>query len=104
MAIVLITVFVMGGATEFALKVFKIDTGVDEHTYMRETLLEPIVPSTLMNFGMLTRNLSKHNFPSTQIFLKLTLSPFVTVRTPSYLSFGSPRLQSERRNEERIFC
>jgi hypothetical protein len=51
MAIVLFTVFVMGGATEFALKVFKIDTGVDEYTYMRETLLEPIVPSGISYFG-----------------------------------------------------
>eukprot|EP00980_Cylindrotheca_fusiformis_P029334 scaffold23297_cov132-Cylindrotheca_fusiformis.AAC.12 len=50
MAIVLITVFVLGGATEFALKLFGIDTGVDEHTYMRDTLLEPIVPSTIRNF------------------------------------------------------
>jgi len=50
MAIVLITVFLLGGTTELALKIFKIDTGVDEHTYMRETLREPIVSSRVRNF------------------------------------------------------
>lgn len=40
MAIVLITVYVLGGTTELALKIFRIDTGVDEHTYMRDTLRE----------------------------------------------------------------
>jgi len=50
MAIVLITVFLLGGTTELALKIFKIDTGVDEQTYMRETLREPIVSSKIRNF------------------------------------------------------
>lgn len=52
MAIVLITVFGLGGTTELALKLFKIDTNVDEHTYMRETLREPIVSSRIRNFGV----------------------------------------------------
>ena len=51
MAIVLITVFLLGGTTELALKIFEIDTDVDEHTYMRETLREPIVSSRIRNFG-----------------------------------------------------
>jgi hypothetical protein len=51
MAIVLITVYIMGGTTETALNKLKIPTGVDEDQYMAERLREPVVPNALRNFG-----------------------------------------------------
>jgi NhaP-type Na+/H+ or K+/H+ antiporter len=51
MAIVLITVFLLGGTTEMVLRYLKIKVNVDEETYMRERLREPVVASAISNFG-----------------------------------------------------
>ena len=51
MAIVLITVFLLGGTTEMTLNFLKIDVGVDEETYMVKSLREPVVSSAVTNFG-----------------------------------------------------
>ena len=51
MALVLITVFVLGGTTECALACFKIKIGVDEETYMKERLREPVISSWIIKFG-----------------------------------------------------
>ena len=51
MAIVLITVYIMGGTTEAALNKLKIPTGVDEEQYMAERLREPVIPNVMRNFG-----------------------------------------------------
>ena len=51
MAIVLITVFVLGGTTEMTLGLLNIKLGVDEKTYMEQKLREPVVSSALHNFG-----------------------------------------------------
>jgi hypothetical protein len=51
MAIVLITVFFLGGTTEMTLNYLQINTGVDEETYMRSSLREPVVSSAITNFG-----------------------------------------------------
>ena len=51
MAIVLITVFLLGSTTEAALACFKIRVGVDEDTYMKERLREPVISSWLITFG-----------------------------------------------------
>jgi hypothetical protein len=51
MAIVLITVYIMGGTTEAALNALKIPTGVDEDQYMAERLREPVIPNAVRNFG-----------------------------------------------------
>ena len=58
MAIVLVTVFVLGGTTEMALNYLNIGVGVDEDTYMRETLREPVLSSFLSKFGKWPRYLS----------------------------------------------
>lgn len=50
MAIILITVFVLGLTTECALSWFNIDVGVDEKKYMQSYLREPIASNTLLNF------------------------------------------------------
>jgi hypothetical protein len=50
MAIILITVFGLGGTTEVALNCFKIDTGVDEDNYMVQTLREPIISNNIRKF------------------------------------------------------
>ena len=50
MALVIITMFFFGGTTEIALRLFKIDTGVDEAVYMRDTLREDIVPNRIRTF------------------------------------------------------
>mmetsp|Transcript_319 Transcript_319/g.840 ORF Transcript_319/g.840 Transcript_319/m.840 type:complete len:678 (+) Transcript_319:143-2176(+) len=49
MAIILITVFVFGLATECALSWFNIDVGVDEKKYMQSYLREPIASNALLN-------------------------------------------------------
>ena len=49
MAIILITVFVLGLTTECALSWFNIDVGVDEEKYMQSYLREPIASNTLLN-------------------------------------------------------
>ena len=48
MAIILITVFVLGLTTECALSWFDIDVGVDEKKYMQSYLREPIASNTLL--------------------------------------------------------
>lgn len=50
MALVLITVFLLGGTTELALSCLNINVGVDEDTYMRENLNEPVVSNAITNF------------------------------------------------------
>mmetsp|Transcript_16230 Transcript_16230/g.26401 ORF Transcript_16230/g.26401 Transcript_16230/m.26401 type:complete len:651 (-) Transcript_16230:806-2758(-) len=50
MAVVLITVFLLGSTTELALSWFKINVGVDEKKYMQSYLREPIVSSAITNF------------------------------------------------------
>eukprot|EP00934_Nitzschia_sp_Nitz4_P009248 Nitzschia sp. Nitz4//scaffold22_size323478//285509//289544//NITZ4_000585-RA/size323478-processed-gene-0.425-mRNA-1//1//CDS//3329543171//9238//frame0 len=50
MALVVITVFILGGTTELALNTLNINVGVDEDQYMKESLKEPVVSNTLMNF------------------------------------------------------
>jgi NhaP-type Na+/H+ or K+/H+ antiporter len=50
MALVVITVFVLGGTTELVLSFLGIDVGVDEDTYMRESLKEPLVSNKITNF------------------------------------------------------
>lgn len=50
MALVVFTVFVLGGTTELALSALKIDVGVDEETYVRESLREPVVSNAVTNF------------------------------------------------------
>lgn len=50
MALVVITVFFLGGTTELALSFLNIDVGVDEDTYMRESLKEPLVSNKITNF------------------------------------------------------
>lgn len=49
MAIILITVFVLGLSTECALSWFNIDVGVDEKKYMQSYLREPIASNALIN-------------------------------------------------------
>ncbi len=49
MAIILITVFVLGLTTECALSWFNIDVGVDEKKYMQSYLREPIASNRLLN-------------------------------------------------------
>ena len=49
MAIILITMFVLGLTTECALSWFDIDVGVDEKKYMQSYLREPIASNTLLN-------------------------------------------------------
>jgi NhaP-type Na+/H+ or K+/H+ antiporter len=51
MAIVLITVFLMGGTTETALGFFKINIGVDEDIYMKQSLREPVISNSILKFG-----------------------------------------------------
>jgi sodium/hydrogen exchanger 8 len=51
MAIVLITVFLLGGTTEMTLNFLQINIGVDEETYMKKSLREPVVSSAITNFG-----------------------------------------------------
>ena len=43
MAIILITMFVLGGTTECVLSLLQIPTGVDEERFMKERLREPVV-------------------------------------------------------------
>jgi NhaP-type Na+/H+ or K+/H+ antiporter len=50
MAVVLITVFLLGSTTELALSWFNIDVGVDEKKYMQSYVREPIVSNVLTNF------------------------------------------------------
>jgi NhaP-type Na+/H+ or K+/H+ antiporter len=50
MAVVLITVFLLGSTTELALSWFNIDVGVDEKKYMQSYVREPIVSNGLTNF------------------------------------------------------
>jgi NhaP-type Na+/H+ or K+/H+ antiporter len=50
MALVLITVFFLGGTTELVLSTLGINVGVDEDTYMRESLKEPLVSNAITNF------------------------------------------------------
>jgi len=50
MAIILITVFVLGLTTECALSWFMIDVGVDEKKYMQSYLREPIASNALLNW------------------------------------------------------
>ncbi|KAL3912607.1 MAG: hypothetical protein SGILL_006815, partial [Bacillariaceae sp.] len=50
MAVVLITVFLLGTTTELALSWFKIDVGVDEKKYMQAYVREPIVSNGITNF------------------------------------------------------
>ena len=50
MALVVITVFLLGGTTEIALSVLKINVGVDEETYIQESLREPVVSNAVTNF------------------------------------------------------
>lgn len=50
MALVVITVFMLGGTTELVLSFLRIDVGVDEDTYMRESLKEPLVSNKITNF------------------------------------------------------
>jgi hypothetical protein len=51
MAIVLVTVFLLGGTTELALTSLKINVGVDEEKFMKDSLREPVVSSAISNFG-----------------------------------------------------
>jgi NhaP-type Na+/H+ or K+/H+ antiporter len=57
MALVVITVFMLGGTTELALSFLRIDVGVDEDTYMRESLKEPLVSNKVTDFEQ------RHVFP-----------------------------------------
>jgi len=57
MALVVITVFILGGTTELVLSILGIDVGVDEDTYMRESLKEPLVSNKITNFE------KRHVFP-----------------------------------------
>ncbi len=57
MALVVITVFLLGGTTEFALSCLSINVGVDEETYMKESLKEPLVSNAITNFE------KRHVFP-----------------------------------------
>lgn len=50
MALVVITVFLLGGTTELALSCLNINLGVDEDTYMKESLKEPLVSNAITNF------------------------------------------------------
>ncbi|KAG7374479.1 Na+/H+ antiporter NhaP like protein [Nitzschia inconspicua] len=50
MAVVLITVFLLGSTTELALSWFNIDVGVDEKKYMQSYVREPIVSNAITNF------------------------------------------------------
>lgn len=50
MALVLITVFFLGGTTELALSCLRINVGVDEEEYMQESLKEPLVSNAITNF------------------------------------------------------
>ncbi|KAL3909690.1 MAG: hypothetical protein SGILL_007988, partial [Bacillariaceae sp.] len=50
MAVVLITVFLLGSTTELALSWFKIDVGVDEKKYMQSYVREPIVSNAITTF------------------------------------------------------
>jgi NhaP-type Na+/H+ or K+/H+ antiporter len=50
MAVVLITVFLLGSTTELALNWCKIDVGVDEKKYMQSYVREPIVSNAITNF------------------------------------------------------
>jgi hypothetical protein len=50
MAVVLITVFLLGSTTELALSCFKIDVDVDEKKYMQAYVREPIVSNAITNF------------------------------------------------------
>jgi hypothetical protein len=50
MAIILITVFLLGSTTELALNCFKIDVGVDEKKYMQSYVREPIISNAITNF------------------------------------------------------
>ena len=52
MAIVLMTVYVLGGTTEFVLSFLKINVGVDEDTYMRQSLREPVVSTCIADIGL----------------------------------------------------
>ena len=51
MAIILITMFVLGGTTECVLSLLQIPTGVDEERFMKERLREPVVSNFLKEFG-----------------------------------------------------
>jgi NhaP-type Na+/H+ or K+/H+ antiporter len=57
MALVVITVFLLGGTTELALSCLNINVGVDEETYMKESLKEPLVSNAITNFE------KRHVFP-----------------------------------------
>jgi sodium/hydrogen exchanger 8 len=50
MAVILITVFLLGSTTELALNWFNIDVGVDEKKYMQSYVREPIVSNAITNF------------------------------------------------------
>lgn len=50
MAVVLITVFLLGSTTELALSWFNIDVNVDEKKYMQSCVREPIVSNAITNF------------------------------------------------------
>ena len=51
MAIILITMFVLGGTTECVLSLLQIPTGVDEERFMKERLREPVVSNFIKEFG-----------------------------------------------------
>lgn len=50
MALVVITVFLLGGTTELALNCLNISVGVDEDTYIKESLKEPVVSNAVVTF------------------------------------------------------
>jgi sodium/hydrogen exchanger 8 len=54
MIIVLITTFVLGGTTEFALRVFNIDVGVDEKQYMASVSSEKLLVGRISRFEKTT--------------------------------------------------
>lgn len=68
MAIVLITVFLLGGTTSSALSCLKVKTGVEEESYMKETLLEPVVFSAITNFGKLFASCTQSRYGTSSKF------------------------------------
>lgn len=114
MAIVLVTVYILGGTTELALKRLRIKSGVDEEKYMEQTLREPIVSSAISHFGMskqlcftFTASAIHISFASnTPLLCQCTLLLFVmkSTHTFSRLSFETLRLWRAFRMPRRWKC
>ena len=112
MALVLITVFFLGGTTEMALSCLRINVGVDEETYMRESLKEPLVSNAITNFekrfifplvirdfnvmhGIDDPRKQYHNSPARRP--RTPIDPTIEITESGYLETTNPQLVPDDR-------